>query len=548
MRAPAWLNPSPQPPSDAQKERRQPNDALLNDPNSDILIDFNSRQGFYEAAKKKKAKTPSAPPPPPPPPAAPPADDGQKDDNTGGDRGASGGDAAGGAGDGNGDDNSNSPPKPPTTFENINLGDNKLDLGLSPPESKGISSSWGAKLGFGGGGWGWGGGGKSETAPAPAPAPPPPPQETKAEENPWDKPHDRTGGIEDDDDGWGFGAKKEKKKGSTLWGAEPDEGPKDGDDPWGWSGQKKKGKAGGILEELALDSDTAPPNGKKDIWDTWGISKKDRAKKKGIMEEVALAAAPEPPSMEDQWGGWSGKKEHSQSSLWGAQDSIPAPAPDPPSFEDKDGDDFWSTFGTGKAKPPPEETSGWGPFGIGKKGEDETSESNFFKAHQIPEPPKKEDDGWDLWGTGKKKKKAGDLIQIEDDIPPPAPDPVEAVGTDDFLDSWGFGKKPKKPAADPFDFKTSGADDPNDAFWGSIDNKKPNAHEFLIDTTGEPYHDVIEEGLRSKARDDVMCKNQLGLDFIPWGREVREHRELALSDCPLPISTLTLVELAEWMD
>ncbi|KAJ0135011.1 hypothetical protein HZ326_21959, partial [Fusarium oxysporum f. sp. albedinis] len=142
MRTPAWLNPSPQPPSDAQKERGRPNDALLNDPNSDILIDFNSNQGFYEAAKKKKTKTPSAPPPPPPPPAAPPADDGQKDDNTGGDGGASGGDAAGGAGDGNGDGNSNSPPKPPTTFENINLGDNKPDLGLSPPENKGISSSW----------------------------------------------------------------------------------------------------------------------------------------------------------------------------------------------------------------------------------------------------------------------------------------------------------------------------------------------------------------------------------------------------------------------
>ncbi|EWG38183.1 hypothetical protein FVEG_01474 [Fusarium verticillioides 7600] len=501
MRTPAWLNPSPQPSSDAQKERRRPNDALLSDPNSDILIDFNSHQGLYEAAKKKKTKTPSAPPPPPPPPppADPPADDGQKDDNTGGDGGASGGDAAGGAGDGNGNGNSNSPPKPPTTFENINLGDKKLDLGLSPPDPRAIPVH-GREIGF-------------------APAPPPPPQESKAEENPWDKPKDKIGGIEEDDDGWGLGAKKEKKKASTLWGAEPDEGPKDGDDPWGWSGQKKKGKAGGILEELALDSDTASPNGKKDIWDTWGISKKDRAKKKGIMEEVALAAAPEPPSMEDQWGGWSGKKEHSQSSLWGAQDSIPAPAPDPPSFEDKDGDDFWSTFGTGKAKPSPEETSGWGAWGIGKK-----------------EPPKKEDDGWDLWGTGKKKKKAGDLIQIEDNIPPPAPDPVEAVGNDDLLDSWGFGKKPKKPAADPFDFKTSGADDPNDAFWGSIDNKKPNAHEFLIDATGEPYHDV-EEGLRSKARDDVIWKNQQELDFIPLGGEVVERRELALSDCPPPIST-----------
>jgi hypothetical protein len=108
-----------------------------------------------------------------------------------------------------------------------------------------------------------------------------------------------------------------------------------------------------------------------------------------------------------------------------------------------------------------------------------------LKAHHLPEPPKKQDDGWDLWGTGKKKKKAGDLIQLEDEVPPPAPDPVEAVGTDDFLDSWGFGKKPKKPAADPFDFKTSGVDVPNHASWGSIDNQRPSAHDFLIDTTGK---------------------------------------------------------------
>ncbi|KAF4987122.1 hypothetical protein FGRMN_10536, partial [Fusarium graminum] len=159
-RLPSWLNSSPIPPSDAQKERRRPKDDLLADPTSDLLIDFNSNEGFYEAAKKKsKPKTPSAPPPPPPPPAAPPADDGQKDDNVGSDGGAGGGDSTGGAGDGNDDGNSgNGPPsKPPTTFENINLGgDNKADSGLSPPENKGISSSWGAKLGFGGGGWGWG--------------------------------------------------------------------------------------------------------------------------------------------------------------------------------------------------------------------------------------------------------------------------------------------------------------------------------------------------------------------------------------------------------
>ncbi|KAF4334435.1 hypothetical protein FBEOM_11726, partial [Fusarium beomiforme] len=65
MRTPAWLNPSPKPPPDAQKERRRPNDAILNDPNADVLIDLNSNEGFYEAAKKKKAKAPSAPPPPP---------------------------------------------------------------------------------------------------------------------------------------------------------------------------------------------------------------------------------------------------------------------------------------------------------------------------------------------------------------------------------------------------------------------------------------------------------------------------------------------------
>ena len=500
-RLPSWLTSSPLPPSDSQKERRRPNDDLISDPASDTLIDFNSNQGFYEAAKKpKKAKAPAAPPPPPPPPAAPPADDGQKDDNTGGDGGASGGSAAGGAGDGNGNGNGGggAPPRPPTTFDNINLGGSKLDLGLSPPEGKSISS-WGAKLGFGGGGWGWGGGAKNE--PAPAPAPPPPP-EPKAEENPWDKPKDQPGGLgmKDDDDAWGFGTKKDKKQ-STLWGAEPDEGPKDGDDPWGWGGQKKKGKPGGILEELALDPEpTPPPGSKKDIWDTWGISKKDRAKKKGIMEEVALAAAPDPPSMDDQWGGWSGKKDNPpQSSLWGAQDPIPA-APDPPSFEDKDGDDFWSTFGSGKPKPAEGNPPGWGSWGVGKTGEDGTCESNFYKAHQVPEPPKIEDDGWDLWGTGKKKKKAGDLIQLEDEIPPPAPDPVEAVGTDDFLDSWGFGKKPKKPAADPFDFKTSGAHDPNDAFWGSIDNHKPSANDFLIDTTGKITHGNTEGDIGKGAR------------------------------------------------
>lgn len=537
-RLPSWLTSSPLPPSDAQKEHRRPNDEIISDPASDILIDFNSSQGFHEAAKKsKKAKTPSAPPPPPPPPAAPPANNGQKDDMNAGGGGTSEGSAAGGAGDGNGSGGGGAPPlRPPTTFDNISLGASKLDLGLSPPENKSISS-WGAKLGFGGGGWGWGGGAKNE--PQPAPAPPPPP-ESKDEDNPWDKPKGSTGdlGMKDDDDAWGFGTKKDKKA-SALWGAEPEEEPKDAGDPWGWGNQKKKGKPGGILEELALDTEPeGPPGGKKDIWDTWGISKKDRAKKKGIMEEVALAAAPDPPSMDDQWGGgWSGKKDKSPpSSLWGAQDPIPA-VPDPPSFEDKDSDDFWSTFGSGKAKPVEDNSGGWGgSWGIGKTGEDDTCESNFYNAHRVPEPPKIEDDGRDLWGTGKRKKKAGDLIQLEDEIPPPAPDPVEAVGSGDFLDSWGFGKKPKKPAVDPFDFKTSGADDPNDAFWGSIDTKH-GAHDFLIDTTGKITQGDVEADEKSWFND----REQLGISKSP----ISTLTDLLLSTSTPPLCWASLNESAD---
>ncbi|KAF4981750.1 hypothetical protein FDECE_17639, partial [Fusarium decemcellulare] len=73
-RPPTWLDALPRPPpSDAPRERRRPNDNLLNDPASDVLIDFNSQEGFYQTAKKKKpGKTPQAPPPQPPPPPSPP--------------------------------------------------------------------------------------------------------------------------------------------------------------------------------------------------------------------------------------------------------------------------------------------------------------------------------------------------------------------------------------------------------------------------------------------------------------------------------------------
>ncbi|KAF5016649.1 hypothetical protein F66182_11607, partial [Fusarium sp. NRRL 66182] len=471
------------------------------------------------------------PPPPPPPPAAPPGDDGQKDGNNGGGGvgggGATGGDAAGGAGDGSGDGKGNGKglPNPPTTFQDIKLDDVKLNAPpVRPPpqpESKSTFGSWVPKLSsawseWTGGGGGGGGGHDTSTAAA----------ATKIEDNPWDKPKGKPeavgSGKQNNDDLWGFGTTKEQKK-NTLFGAGPEE-TKDNGDPWGWGDSKKKGKPGGILEELALDSEPAPPAGKKDIWDTWGISKKDREKKKGIAEEAGLSPVPDPPPIDDSWDGWSGQKDKTKkSSLWGAQEPIPVPVPDPPSVEDKNGgDDFWSTFGTDKARPE-EERPGWSSWGLTKKEPE-------------PEPG---DDGWDMWGTGKKKKKAGDLIQLGDEIPPPAPDPIAAVGADDFLDSWGFGKKPKKSTVDPFAFKTPGTEDPGDDFWGSIENKTPNTHNFLI---GEIIHDDMEEGVESK----VMNTEDDNWDWTSISKTKKsKHRIDALTDLPPPSPTPPFVELTE---
>ncbi|KAF4977758.1 hypothetical protein FZEAL_5777, partial [Fusarium zealandicum] len=506
----SWLNAPSPPSSDAPRDRRRPNNDLLRDPSSDILIDFNSQEGIYEAAKKKKGKTPQAPPSQPQPPA-PPADDGQKDGNAGGDGGANNDDAAGdGAGDGkknaSGDTGwddlmtasskkkgvGSGLPTIPTndfgtdSFDEIKLGDDKLDLGLRPPETKNSFGSWGTKWMPSGASWDWSGGsGGNDVTAAPA--------ETKPGDNPWDsskgadKSNTAFGSLEEaegrpgKEDDWGFGAKKEKKQ-SSLWGAGPEEESKGGD-LWGW-GSSKKGK-GDLLEEISMDSEPAAGANKKDIWDTWGISKKDRAKKKGIMEEAGTLVsdpAPEPPPADESWGGWSSKKDKTkkQNSLWGEQNQILEPAPDPPSFEDKEGDDFWSTFGTGKEKPAEEKppAEGWASWALGKK---ETAKSG--------------DDGWDLWGTGKKKKKAGDLIQLGDEIPPPAPDPVEAVGSGDFLDSWGFGSKIKK-AIDPFSFQKSVAEEPKDEFWGSLGKKKPDPNDFLVEATGKiaQYDGVEGEG------------------------------------------------------
>lgn len=360
-RIPKWLDAFPLPPSDAPREPRRPQDNILNDPASDLLIDFNSQEGFYQTAKKKKGKA-AQPPPPPPPPSAPPADNGQQDDNGRGDGGANGGDAAGGAGGGGGGGNGNNGLPAISTndfgtdsFQDIKLGDDKLDLGLKPPEGKGFDQ-WGTKWNSGGTGWDFsGGGGGNDIA-----------GDGKDDENPWGKSKGLEGppegGEQEKEDPWGFGVKKEKKK-SPLWGAEPEEEVKSGDG-WGWGGSKKKGKG---LEEVHMASEAAATE-KKDIWDTWGISKKDRTKKKGILEDAGSSHAEPPPDLQDDlWGGgWSSKKPG----------GVPAPAPDPPSFEDKnEGDDFWATFGSGKSKPVEEKSAvdGWSSWGLTKKGKQMSS-------------------------------------------------------------------------------------------------------------------------------------------------------------------------------
>ncbi|KAJ4177996.1 hypothetical protein NW767_014966 [Fusarium falciforme] len=539
-RPPAWLDAFPLPPSsDAPRERRRPSNDLL-DPDSDILIDFNSQEGFYEAAKKKKWKAQQLPPSRPSPPP-PPVDDGQKDDNAGGDGGANGDDAAGGAGDGSGDGNNGGSgaggddnwaevttatskktgadgglPAIPTndfgadSFHEIKLGDDKLDLGLGPPELKNSFGSWGTKWSTGGTSWDWSGGGGGNDVTAAA-------AETKTDDIPWgkskgagktnmsfgaieeidDKP---AGSKQEKEDPWEFGSKKDEKK-TSLWGAE-DQEAKDGD-TWGW-GSKKKGK-GGLLEEVSMDPEPAAAGDKKDIWDTWGISKKDRTKKRNIIDESHPEPAPDPPPADDKWGGWSLKRDKTKNSfIWDEQVSVPEPVPDLPSFEDKnDGDDFWSTFGTGKSKPTEEkQAEGWSSWGLTKK-----------------EPAKTADDGWDLWGTGKNKK-AGDLIQLGDEIPPAVPDPVEAVGSEDFLDSWGFGGKKNNKPADPFAFKTSGSKEPSDEFWGSAGKKKPNPHDFLVESAGKiVQRDDVEEPQEtldaSNASKMVLAQPQ---DDKEWGR------------------------------
>lgn len=60
-RLPVWVDSfSHNSPSNAPRRTRSQDD-LLNDPTTELEVDFNSQEGFYEAAKKKKGTTQKAP-------------------------------------------------------------------------------------------------------------------------------------------------------------------------------------------------------------------------------------------------------------------------------------------------------------------------------------------------------------------------------------------------------------------------------------------------------------------------------------------------------
>lgn len=318
-------------PSSSTARRQQPSDRdvdLLSDPNMD-LIDFDSDDGFVQAAGKKKKKQTTS--------FNWLEDENDKKDGDGteeggdGNKDPNGGDAGGNAGgDGGGDDSGKKeddkaaaeadaddiwgdfatvgskkkknkdktsdafglPDVPPVSadFHEIKLDDSggatSLDFGLSPTTDKpktGISawtSGWG-----GGSGWGWGGLGGSQTAASK------PLQEEKTD-------------YPVDDSPWGINRPKPKKKETSTFsfGAlDEDDGSKD---PNGFDflggGKSSESKDVGVFSWGAPKTKT----GDDDFWGNLN-NKKDEPPKE-----------PEKPAEEpadDIWGWSSTKKDVSLS-------------------------------------------------------------------------------------------------------------------------------------------------------------------------------------------------------------------------------------------
>lgn len=316
--------PSPSSPAGGRQRRGDRDVELLADPNMD-LIDFDSDEGFFQAAGKKKKKQTTS--------FNWLEDENDKKDGDGteeggdGNKDPNGGDAgAGGSpgGDGGGDDGGKKeddraaaeadaddiwgdfatvgskkkknkdktsdafglPEVPPvsTDFHEIKLDDSggatSLDFGLSPKTDKpktGISA-W--TSGWGGGSWGWGGLSGSQTESSK------PVQEEKTE-------------YPVDDSPWGINRPKPKKKETSTFsfGAlDEDDGSKDANSFDFLGGSKPESKDVGVFTWGA----PKPKTGDDDFWG--GLSNKKDEPPKELEKPVEEAA-------DDIWGFSSTKKD-----------------------------------------------------------------------------------------------------------------------------------------------------------------------------------------------------------------------------------------------
>ena len=494
--------------------RRTSEYELLGDPLADVVIDFNSQDGFRDhAKKKKKAATPFS------------LNDNneKKDDNAGEGDGGNGGGGNGGGGDpgnngagdgagdgaGGGDDDwatfttakskkkgkgdAGGLPDIPTsdfgtdTFQEIKLGDDtggKLDINFGTLDLTNSFGSSGTKWNTGGSTWDWSGGADKDTG-----------------DNPWSKPKKKDkstfsfGSMDEPDDkpakddDWGFSTttKKDKKKKDSMWDPAPENEGQDitggAGETWGWDKKKK-------VEEV---DDWFTPGGKKDkkkededLWNTWGGAKKDK-KKTSLLDDFGTPdppPAPDAPPADDFWGAVTTKgSKKKKAGLF--DDITETPPPDPPAATTMDDDFGWglsskkkknSIFADDDPKDKAKTEEGWDLWGAGKK--DTKKKKNSLFDDSVPEDPPKDDaDIWDTWGGAKKgkvKKATDDLIQL-DDTPAGG-----GGGDDDFFSSWGTGKKDKKK--DTF----SWADDADDT-W-DLGTKKDTTGKFITYFRQEDHH------------------------------------------------------------
>lgn len=278
------------PPPPQSQSQRSP-DEILKDPSSDLLIDFNSEQGFRTLAKKKKTKTT---------PVASWSQGGsgggdgggtEKGDGQGGENGATGGSGAGDGGD-DGKKNGGRPPTIPTDFGDMKLDGGSAGLDENPwgnPDDSAKPAEKENDL------WGLFGGVKKKKKP------------DLHDENAADK--------KNDGDLWGLGAKAASKDKKVSLLDEPAPEKKNDDDFWGsiTGGEKKK-------EESSL----------------WGIGGK---KKKGSIFADIIDTKTDETEKADE-GGWG---------IFGKRKKVATPVDNTPKTETKE-ESMWDSWGGSKGK------------------------------------------------------------------------------------------------------------------------------------------------------------------------------------------------------